>query len=146
MKRRAFLFVQVPVRHVSRLKSGVLHDPLLHPVRKVIHWRCLSLSISGLSSTCIPDSSSGIAFPSLCCPLPLAVSDADFMGNLLFGFGLGSIGSSLGSDPAGSVGSVSDASAAALSLLFFLCSPLRTSSVSASLITSSLRSNLSAPW
>ena len=31
------------------------------------------------------------------------------------------------------------------SLLFFLCSPLRTSSANASLITSSLRSNLSAP-
>ena len=34
--------------------------------------------VSGVSSTCIPESSSGIGLFCLCCPLPLAVHDADF--------------------------------------------------------------------
>ena len=101
-----------------------------------------SVSISGLSSTCIFDSPSGIPFLSLCCPLPLAVVDADFMSSLLFGFGSGSIASSLDS---GAADSVSGTCTVALSLLFLLCSPLGTSSATASLITSFHRSNLSAP-
>ena len=98
--------------------------------------------VSRVSSTCIPDSSSGIDFFSLCYPLPLTVNDADSTSSLLFGFACGSIGVSLGS---GAADSVLGTATVALSLLFFLCSPLRTSSASASLITSFLRSNLSAP-
>ena len=94
--------------------------------------------VSDVSSACIPDSSSGIDLFCLCCPLPLAVNDASFMSR----FASGSIGFSHGS---GAADSVSGTAAVALSLLFFLCSPLRTSSASASLITSFPRSNLSAP-
>ena len=84
------------------------------------------------------------------------------MSSLLFGFTSGSIGFSLAGPAAGLVvgpvaaaaaavvseaaaGSVPGAATVVPSLLFFLCSPLRTSSANASLITSFLRSNLSAP-
>ena len=50
---------------------------------------------------------------------PLAVVDADFMINMLFGFGSGSIGLSLGPDAAGADDSASVTSAADLSLLLF---------------------------
>ena len=91
--------------------------------------------ISDMSSICILDSSSGIDLFSLCCPLPLAVDDADFMSNLFLEFGSGSTGASLGHDAADAAGSGSSTAAVALSLLSFLCSPLCTSSASASLIT-----------
>ena len=87
--------------------------------------------VSRVSWTCTPNSSSGIALFCLCCPLPLAVNDADFTSSLLFG-------------------SVLVLLILFLALLLWPChfssSPaLRTSSASASLITSFLRSNLSAP-
>ena len=109
----------------------------------ILRWMFAdSAAVSGVSPTCIPDSSNGIDLFCLRCPLPLAVNDADFMSSLLFGFASGSIGFSLGS---GAADSVSGTATVALSLLFYLCSPLRTSSASASLITSFPRSNLSAP-
>ena len=98
--------------------------------------------VSDVSSTCTLDSPSEIDLLSFCCPLPLAVNDADIMSNLLFGLDSGSIGFSLCS---GAADSASGTAAVALSLLFFLYSALCTSSASASLITSFLRSNLSAP-
>ena len=109
--------------------DGAAGDPVPSPV-----------PASRVSSTCIPDSSSGIDLFCLCCQLPLAVNNADFMNSLLFRSASGSIGFSLGS---GAADSVSGTSAMALSLLFFLCSPLRTSSASASLSTSFL---LHAEW
>ena len=60
------------------------------------------------------------------------------MSNLLFGFGSGSTGASLGSGAADAAGSDSGTPAVGLSLLFFLCSPLCASSASPSLITSHL--------
>ena len=96
--------------------------------------------VSGVSSTCILDSPSEIDLLSFCCPLPLTVNDADFMSNLLFGFA--SVQQELLSVLTLLVLLVL---IQALSLLCFLCSPLCTSSASASLITSFLRSNLSAP-
>ena len=60
------------------------------------------------------------------------------------GFGSGSIGHSLESCAAGAA-LVLVLLLVVVSLLLFLCSPLCTSSASASLITSRLRSSLSAP-
>ena len=75
--------------------------------------------ISDESSAHTLVSLSGIGLFSLCCPLPLAVDDADFMSNLLFGFGSGSNGTSLGSGVAGA----DSGTAVTLSLLFFLVPP-----------------------
>ena len=70
---------------------------------------------------------------------------ADFIINLLLGFGSGSIGLSLESRAADAAGSGSGIAAAVPSLLFFLFSPLCTCLANAPWITSFLRSNLSAP-
>ena len=79
------------------------------------------------------------------CPLPLAVDDADFIRNLLVGFGSGSIGLPLKPRAADAAGSGSSIAAAVLYLILFLFSPLCISSANASLTTSLLRSSLSAP-
>ena len=70
-----------------------------------------------------PISSSGIDFFSFCCPLPLAVDDADFMSNVLLRFGSASIGLSLESRAADAAGSGSGIAASVSSLLFSFCSP-----------------------
>ena len=79
--------------------------------------------ISDVSLVCTLGSVSGTGLFSLCCQLPLAEDDADFMCNLLFGFGSGSVGTSLRSFAAGAAGTDSGAAAVTLSFLFFLCSP-----------------------
>ena len=81
----------------------------------------LSMPISNGSPPCIPDSVSVAGLFALCCPLPLAVHDADFISNLLSGFGLGSIRLSLESRAAGAAGSGSGSGidAVIVSLLFF---------------------------
>ena len=81
--------------------------------------------ISNLSPICIPDSVSVAGLLVLCCPLPVAIDDADFISNLLLGFVSGSIGLSLKSRAAGSGSGIGPE---VLSLLFFLCSLLCISS------------------
>ena len=105
-----------------------------------------SVPISNGSPVCIPDSVSVAGLFALCCPLPVAVHDADFISNLLVGFGSGSIGLSLKSCAAGAAGSGSESAAVVLSLLFFLGSPFCISSANASLITSLLQSNHCFVW
>ena len=80
--------------------------------------------ISNGSPVCILDSVSVTGLFALCCPLPLAVVDAEFISNLLVGFGSGSIGLSLKPRAADAPGSGSSIVAAVLYLLLFLCSPL----------------------
>ena len=59
----------------------------------------------------------------LCCPLLLAVDDADFISNLLLGFKSGSIGLSLECRAADAAGAGSGVAASIVSShLFFLCS------------------------
>ena len=67
------------------------------------------------------------------------------MTNVFLGFESGSIEFFLNSRDVDAANFGAGAASVTLLLLSFLCSPLRTSSASASLITSFLRSNLSAP-
>ena len=80
-----------------------------------------------------------------CCPLPLAADDADFMTNVFLGFGSGSIEFSLNSRDVDAANFGAGAASVTLLLLSFLCSPLCITSANASLNTSLVRSNLSAP-
>ena len=81
------------------------------------------MPISNGSPVCISASMSVTDLFTLCCPLLLAVDDADFISNLLLGFKSGSIGLSLESRAADAAGSGSGVAAAVVSShLFFLCS------------------------
>ena len=79
-----------------------------------------------------------------CCWL-LAADDADFMSYLFLGFGSGSIGFSVDSCDVGAAYFSAGAAVVTLLLLSFFVSSLCISSANASLITSLLRSTLSAP-
>ena len=95
---------------------------------------------------CASGSASVADLITCCCPLPLADDDADFISSLFFGFGSSSIGVSLDSCDADAAASSEDAAGVPLLPLSFLWSSLSDSSANAWLITSLLRSSLSAPY
>ena len=80
-----------------------------------------------------------------CCPLPLGADDAVFMSSLFLRFGSGSIGFSLDSCDVDAANVGTGAADVTVRFFSFLWSHLCISSANVSLITSLLRSNLSAP-
>ena len=107
-------------------------------------WRFSTNAHSIGSLACVPASVFVTDLFSLCCPLSLGNDGADFMSSLVLGSGSSSTGFSFGSRAASLAESGTGTVALASPSLLLLCYALRTSSASASLITSLLRSNLSA--
>ena len=94
---------------------------------------------------CAADTASVADLFTRCCPGQLAADNADFMNSYFLGFGSVSIGFSLDTCDVDTANLPAGAAAVTTLLLSFLCSPLCISTTFASLITSLLRSNLSAP-
>ena len=138
------------------LNTRDLHCLSTVPVNSLLCGNCcwsrlLGKSASGVycqsaigTPSCASPSASVADLLTRCCPLPLAADDADFMSSLVLGFGSGSTGFTLSEWDVDAANFSAGAAVVTVLRVSFLCSPHCISSANASLMTSLLRSNVSA--